>query len=137
MTFKIEQYGRGVVCPFQRDGKGDFANAGGTALLSSDVGELMGIIGPSGGRPGEVAWNTDLGSRLISLNHRKLHSELVRTNAEIMINEVVRIWEDRLRVGPITVTPDEKRRSLNVKTKFIPINSISGDEFTVTHVVEE
>ena len=65
MTKEVENFGRGLLCPVQRDGKGDFANSAGLSVLKSDVGECIGIIGPIGNSPGELPWDGDRGS-----NHR-------------------------------------------------------------------
>jgi hypothetical protein len=120
MTDTIKQFGHGIICPFQRDGKGDFANAGGTRLLSSDIGELLGIIGPSSTKPGELPWRTEVGSRLNTLKHRRLHSELVRATAEQMTSGPVRQFEDRVRTGPTTVeTRDDN--TMIIRYAFTPV----------------
>ena len=137
MTIKAEPYGRGIVTPFQRDNKGDFANASGTDVLNSDVGELLGIIGPTQDSPGELLWRCDLGSRLHTLRHRKLHSELVRATAEQMTAGVVREYEPRVRVGPSTVTVDDDNNTMQIAFSYKPIGTSDARTDTVRFTVEE
>lgn len=106
MTEKIDQFGHGIICPFQRDGKGDYANAGGKVCLKSDVSELLGIIGPTPTQPGELPWRTSTGSRLNALRHRNMHKDMIAATVGQYAGESVRRDEKRVRVGPTTVTKD-------------------------------
>ena len=137
MTTTIEQFGRGVLCPFQRDGKNDFANGTGESLLKSDIGELLGIMGPTQNSPGEVPWNTELGSSIHTLKHRKLHAEMTRAMAEMMTAGVVRRFERRVRVGPTTATPDMNRSALEVRTSFTPLGTRPAEPLAVSYTIEE
>jgi phage baseplate assembly protein W len=132
----IEQFGRGIICPFQRDGKGDFANASGTRLLSSDIGELLGVLGPTPTKPGELPWRTEIGSRLHALRHRQMHSEMIRAMAEQMTAGPVRQWEPRVRPGPTQVS-EAGETTMQIRFSYIPVGN--RQEATVAHVftVEE
>jgi phage baseplate assembly protein W len=117
----VEQFGRGILCPFQRDGKGDFVNGDGLPVLRSDIGELLGIIGPSRAEPGEVPWRTDLGSRVALLKHRGIHKEMTRATAEMETSGTIRKWEPRVVVGPTEITSGELAdTSLTVRVSFRP-----------------
>lgn len=120
MDASTEPFGHGLLCPFQRDGKGDFAHGGGKRLLASDIGELLGIIGPVGLRGGEVPWRMELGSNLNALRHRKVHSEMVRATAESMSAGVVRRYERRVRVGPSSAYPGDDGQSIHVRLSYAP-----------------
>ena len=124
------EYGNGIICPFQRDGKGDFANADGLDLLKSDIGELIGVIGPTTQQPGELPWNTELGSRVLMMKHRGLHAEMVRANADQLVSAPVRRWENRARVRSTEVVVDENAQSLTIKFSYVPIGkrSVGGFE---------
>lgn len=137
MTTTIEQFGRGILCPFQRDGKNDFANGVGAKLLKSDIGELLGIIGPTANSPGEVPWNTELGSAIHTLRHRKLHAEMTRASAEMMTAGVVRRFERRVRVGPTTASADTGRGAIEVRTSFTPIGTRPAEPLAVSYTIEE
>jgi len=115
-----DAYGQGIMCPFRRDGKGDFANASGPDLLRSDIGELLGIIGPSATQPGELPWDTQRGTRLIELKHRGLHRELVRSKAQDMAAGTIRRYESRARVGQTTVRT-ENGNTLVTVVRYTPV----------------
>ena len=131
-----EQFGSGIVCPFQRDGKGDFANDTGLRLLRSDVTELIGIIGSSAQDPGELPWDPDRGSRIRSLRHRHLHSEMTRALAEQYVATPIRVYERRVRMGPVRVTTAEDSK-LRVDVSFAPKSSQVGELETVPVYVEQ
>lgn len=123
MNPSTEPFGHGIICPFQRDGKGDFAHAGGGRLLTSDIGELLGIIGPVGVRGGEVPWRMEMGSNLQSLRHRRTHSELVRATAEAMTAGVIKKYEPRVRAGASTAEPGDDGQSIQVRLSYQPVGS--------------
>jgi hypothetical protein len=91
------------VTPFRRDGKGDFANAEGMEALRSNVRELLTIIGPTANGPGELPWDTERGTRLLTLRHRPLHSEMVQAEAGMISSGALRLFEPRVRPGPTSV----------------------------------
>lgn len=136
MTNKTEQFGRGIICPFQRDGKSDFANDSGRRLLSSDIGELLGILGPTPTKPGEIPWRTELGSRLHALRHRKLHSEMIKATAEQMTSGPVRMWEPRVRPGTTTIET-EGENTMKIRFSYIPIGNRQNAAIAHVFNVEE
>ena len=108
----VDRFGRGILCPFQRDGKGDFANGIGLRLLKSDIGELLGIYGPVVATPGELPWDMDRGSGLYRLKHRLGYSEMTQARAHQYISGTMNKYEPRVRVGPTTVTMEEAPGSI-------------------------
>ncbi len=134
MTDAASLFGTGIVCPFQRDGKGDFAHDSGLKVLASDIGELLGIIGPGKSQPGELPWRTSLGSRLVDLKHRRLHSEMVRAIAEQQTSGTVRKWEPRVIVGPTTVKVGDaagQENALLVRFTYTPRSTVPGEQQSV------
>lgn len=136
MATSVKPFGSGILCPFQRDGKGDFANGGGRHLLASDVGELLGIIGPVGVEGGEVPWNMELGSRLNALRHRNAHSDLVRATADSMTVGVIQRFEKRVRCGPSQVQPSADGSTLDIRFSYVPVGDTQGAVF-YNHTVKE
>ena len=59
----IEFLGNGLLRPFRRDQKADFAAAGGEEVIKSAVGQVLGTMGSSDFTQGEVAWRTDYAER--------------------------------------------------------------------------
>ena len=134
MADAAQLFGEGIICPFQRDGKGDFAHASGLTVLKSDIGELLGIIGPGKSQPGELPWRTSLGSRLVDLKHRRVHSEMIRAMAEQQTSGVVRRWEPRVIVGPTTVEVVDtgaRENTLRVVFAYTPRSTKPGEQQTV------
>lgn len=117
---KTDPFGRGIVTPFRRDQRNDFANDSGTVVLKSDVGQLLGIIGPSANQPGELPWRTELGGRLITLKHRGIHKELTRATAEANSTGVLRRWESRVRPGPATLRV-RNETELHIAVRYFPL----------------
>jgi len=136
MTQLREQFGRGIVCPFQRDGKGDFANTAGMRLLKSDIGELVGVIGSSPTEPGELPWDPDRGSRIRALRHRRLHLEMTRALAEQYTATPIRVYERRVRVGPVTVDR-ETENTLRIDLSFAPKTAQVGELETLPLYVDQ
>lgn len=134
----VDPFGRGILCPFQRDGKGDFAHGDGLPLLRSDIGELLGIIGPARAEPGEVPWRTDLGSRVVQLKHRGIHAEMTRATAELETAGALRKWEPRVVVGPVRVTSGELAdTALAVHVSYRPARLPGAPADAVTLKVKE
>lgn len=134
----VDQFGRGILCPFQRDGKGDFANGDGLPILRSDIGELLGILGPARAEPGEVPWRTDLGSRVVQLKHRGIHKEMTRATAELEVSGTLRKWEPRVVVGPTEITSGELGdTALSVRATFRPARLPGAPVDAVTVKVKE
>lgn len=127
----VNEYGSGIICPFQRDAKGDFVNGSGLKLLSSDVGELIGIIGPTRSQPGELPWNTDIGSRVLAMKHRNSHIEMMRATAEQLVSAPVRKYEKRVRVGPTTVQQSEDGSTTIVRFSYFPLGSAGTQKYEV------
>lgn len=125
----IDEFGHGIVCPFQRDGKGDFANTEGLDLLKSDIGELIGIIGPTPGRAGELPWNTEIGSTVTLLKHRGLNSELFRATAEQFIYGPVRTYEDRARPGKTEITKDFETGTATIRFSYYPVGRLDATDY--------
>ena len=119
-TNGTDPFGTGIICPFRRDNKNDFANASGLDLLKSDIAELLGLIGPSATQPGELPWDTERGTRLLTLKHRHIHSEMVRADAAQMSSGVLRKYEPRVQVGPTNITVREDN-VLMVSVSYYPL----------------
>lgn len=94
--------GRGILRPFRRDGKSDFANGEGEALLRAAVGLVLGTVCASDTTQGELPWRTEFGSLLHLLRMRNNSPAL----AELARNRVVRAlttWVPAVRVRSVLV----------------------------------
>jgi uncharacterized protein len=90
----------GLLRPFRRDQKSDFAAGGGVALIRSAVGQILGTIGASEFTQGEVPWRTDMGSLLRLLLHQR-NDAMLQELARVHVVDALRRWEPRVRVTAV------------------------------------
>lgn len=135
---EFNEFGAGIICPFQRDGKGDFVNSSGKDILNSDIKELIGIIGPTRTQPGELPWRTDIGSRAMVMRHRNSHPEMLAATAEQLITPVVRMFEPRAIPGQCSVVEDGNPTSKTIRFSYVPSVAMgSGKAETIDFEVNE
>ena len=129
--------GRGLLRPFRRDGKGDFANGEGAVLVKSCVGQILGTRASSDMIQGEIPWRPEFGSRFHLLKHRRNNlalSELARAYAQESIGR----WEPRVRLTTcISERSDREHRTrviFDVIDRNVPGNNviIEGVEVTIS-----
>ena len=133
--------GFGLLRPFRRDRKRDFAAAGGEQLIRSAIGQILGTRGSSEFTQGELAWRAEFGSLLHTLRHQKndiVLQELGRTR----VAEALKRWEPRIVVTAINVSgqTQEGDNVLVIRIRFdiidenVPGNNVlvPGIEQTVT-----
>lgn len=130
--------GRGIVRPFRRDQKNDFANAEGRELVQACAGQILGTRGKGPGVAGELRWRGQFGSKLYLLRHRPINT----TTRELAIHyaqESLRRWEPRIVVTRVVLSGDQLRRTISVLVGFdviaanVPSNrvTLSGLEASV------
>jgi hypothetical protein len=95
--------GFGLLRPFRRDEKNDFANAGGEALVRACVGQVLGTRCSSETTQGELEWNPEFGSLLYLLRHRKNDVGLQEIGRHYIVDSLRR-WEPRARVKATSIT---------------------------------
>jgi len=135
---KFNEFGHGILCPFQRDGKGDFINGSGLGLLKSDVKELIGIIGPTRTQPGELPWRTRLGSRIMAMKHRRMHPEMVRSTADQFVTPTIRKFEPRVIPGPSSVQSEPLSTKLVIVFSYMPNVAVGKSQYeSIDFTIEE
>ena len=95
---------RGIITPFRRDKKNDFASGTGDELLKSQVIQVLMIEGDTPKSSGELPWRTSQGSALHLARHH---------NNDAVIAELVRVYaRDALKkwLPDLTVTGLEVRQ---------------------------
>ena len=102
----LEFLGFGLTRPFQRDGRADFAAAGGEQLVRSAVGQVLGTTGASETTPGEVPWRTDFGSLLHRLRHQK-NDSVLQELGRVYVVEALKRWEPRVLVTDVRITREQ------------------------------
>lgn len=102
----LEFLGFGLTRPFQRDGRADFAAAGGEQLVRSAVGQVLGTIGASEFTPGEMAWRTEFGSLLHRLRHQK-NDGVLQELGRVYVIEALKRWEPRIIVTWVRIAREQ------------------------------
>lgn len=105
--------GQGLVRPFRRDQRSDFANAGGRALVKACVGQVLGTRADSASGAGELPWRTEFGSRLHLLRHRNQTDEAFYALAVTYTRDALQRWEPR------AVNPRVQKLPSNVPTQLM------------------
>jgi phage baseplate assembly protein W len=122
----------GVLLPFRRDRKRDFAMGDGAELVVSKVRQVLGTEGAGLRSSGELPWRTSFGSSLHLLRHQNndvVLAELGRVN----IRDALRRWLPDVQVVDVTVEAAGTALKLQVKvatragtTVVIPVDLSTG-----------
>lgn len=98
--------GCGLVRPFRRDQKRDFANECGEELVRAAVGQVLGTMAASDLVQGELPWRTDFGSLLYLLMYDAV-DEIFEELARVYVQDALRAWEPRVIVTNVEVFANE------------------------------
>ena len=93
---------RGLIRPFQRDGRSDIAAATGEQLIRSAIGQILGTIGASDTTPGELPWRTEFGSLLYRLRHQR-NDAVLQELARVYVVDALKRWEPRIVVTAVEI----------------------------------
>jgi phage baseplate assembly protein W len=87
--------GSGIVRPFRRDQKSDFANDAGAPVIRACVGQILGTqCSDEALTQGEIPWRPAFGSKLFRLRHRK--GPMLQELARHYVTEALQRWEPRV-----------------------------------------
>lgn len=135
-----EFLGFGLLRPFRRDLKADFAADGGERLIRSAVGQILGTMAGSDFTQGELPWRTEFGSLLHLLRHQK-NDAVLQELARVYVVDALKRWEPRVVVTSVKVTRERQdgenvvalRLRYNVISTNVPGNNVllDGVEQTV------
>lgn len=82
---------RGLLIPFRRDQKNDFASGTGEALERSKVTQVLATEGATPRSAGELPWRTNFGSALHLLRHQR-NDEALGELARVYCRDAIRNW---------------------------------------------
>jgi phage baseplate assembly protein W len=97
--------GSGLLQPFRRDAKGDWAHGSDADLLKSNLEQVLGTVASSNFTVGELPWRPEFGSLLYLLRHRNNDAVLAELARQYVV-DAVQVWEPRIRVKQADVTQD-------------------------------
>ncbi len=103
--------GFGLIRPFVRDQKGDFAAAEAEVLVRACVGQVLGTRGRNAKSEGEMPWRTDFGSLLFTLRHAP-NDPVTQALAKTYISDALGAWEKRVRVRALSFRTEKSRTDL-------------------------
>ena len=118
-------FGRGVMRPFRRDKKGDFANGDGPELVKAAVMQILGTKATSQFAAGEVPWRGGFGSLLHLLLHAQNNPALFELANHYVVQALSR-WEPRIRVTQVSIessATEENKVFIDCVYDFIDINT--------------
>lgn len=119
------QLGRGVIHPFRRDKKGDFASAVGKDAVTAGVTQILGTIARSQVASGEVPWRGEFGSLAHLLVHGQNTPEIVELANHYVVDALAR-WEPRAQVKQTDIQRPADSPNvviIAVRFDFIDINT--------------
>lgn len=106
LTGGTDSLGYGLIRPFQRDKKTDFAASGGARLVRSRVGQILGTRAASQYTQGELPWRDDFGSLLHLLRHRNIDETTIEI-ARVYVAQAISRWDATARVTDIQVLAED------------------------------
>jgi hypothetical protein len=105
---------RGLLGPFRRDRKRDFASDDGDALLASKVLQVLATEGATPRSSGELPWRTAFGTPLQILRHQRNDAVLAEL-ARVYVRDALRRWVPEATLVAIEVVRDGAQLALRVR----------------------
>jgi len=103
----LAHLGRGLLRPFRRDEKNDFANAEGEELVRACVGQVLSMKATSPKAVGELEWDPKRGSLLYMLVHRN-NDMVQRELARVYVVDTIRAFEPRIAIRAMRITSEPR-----------------------------
>jgi phage baseplate assembly protein W len=105
---------RGLLTPFRRDRKRDFASDDGDDLLASKVLEVLATEGATARSSGELPWRTAFGTPLQLLRHQNNDVALTEL-ARVYVRDAFRRWLPEATLVSVAVARDGPVLALRVQ----------------------
>ncbi len=116
---------RGLLRPFRRDKKSDFAADSGEVLVRSAVGQILGTMAGSEHTQGELLWRTEFGS-LVHLLRNQKNDSVLQELARVHVVDALKRWEPRVQVTSVRITR-ERLDGENVLAIRLRYNIVSAN----------
>lgn len=114
----LDFIGRGLITPFRRDQKQDFANSSGIDVIRSNVSTILNTTCASNRTQGEIPFNQKLGSLLAFLKHKNMDDETFNELALYYVVDALRRNESRVRVTQVRVIKNRKGYHATIKVTY-------------------
>ena len=105
---------RGLLVPFRRDRKRDFASGTGGDLLGTKVLQALMTAGATPRSSGELPWRTSFGAGLDLLRHQRNDAALAEL-ARVQVRDALRRWVPEAELVEVRVTREDATLMLRVR----------------------
>ena len=106
----------GLLIPFRRDRKRDFASGTGAALLRSKVLQALATEGATPVSQGELPWRTAFGAGLERLRHQRNDAALAEL-ARVYVRDALRRWAPGAEVASLDVARDDASLTIRLRVR--------------------
>jgi len=104
----------GLLTPFRRDRKRDFASGSGGDLLASKVLQALMTNGATPRSSGELPWRTAFGAGLELLRHQRNDAALAEL-ARVHVRDALKRWVPQAELVQVAVTREDAKLQLRVR----------------------
>lgn len=105
---------RGLLVPFRRDRKRDFASGTGADLLGTKVLQALMTAGATPRSSGELPWRTSFGAGLDLLRHQRNDVALAEL-ARVQVRDALKRWVPEAELVEVRVTREDATLVLRVR----------------------
>lgn len=112
----------GVLIPFRRDRKRDFASGDRDELLASKVEQVLATEGATARSSGELPWRTALGCPLQLLRHQN-NDAILAELARVYVRDALRKWVPEAQIVELGVVRDESTATIRLRYRATAASS--------------
>jgi len=105
---------RGLLVPFRRDRKRDFASGTGADLLATKALQALMTAGATPRSSGELPWRTSFGAGLDLLRHQRNDVALAEL-ARVQVRDALKRWVPEAELVEVRVTREDAALMLHVR----------------------
>jgi hypothetical protein len=127
---------RGLLVPFRRDRKRDFASGTGGDLLGTKVLQALMTAGATPRSSGELPWRTSFGAGLDLLRHQRNDVALAEL-ARVQVRDALKRWVPEAELVEVRVSREDATLMLRVRYRPARRQAGAGDqvsEVIIPHV---
>ena len=107
---------RGLLAPFRRDKKRDFASGSGPDLLRAKVLQALLTEGAGPRSSGELPWRTSFGAGLHLLRHQR-NDEVLAALARVYVRDAIARWVPSAQLVALEVSQDDASLALRLRVR--------------------
>jgi len=118
----------GLLAPFRRDKKRDFASGNGEVLLASKVRQALLTEGTTPRSSGELPWRTSFGAGLALLRHQR-NDAVLRELARVYVRDALKRWVPSAQLVSLEVEQDGASITLRVRVRERDVTTTTSVSF--------